>query len=138
MFTPFLIVSMRNTFKKEERLKSKKELEILFTKGESFSEFPVRTVYIRLDKESKYPAQVAFSVSKRKFKNAPDRNRIKRQLREAYRKNKHLLYGELEEQNIKVAILFIYLPRFKASSQQIEDKIIVSLQRLCQEVSSSK
>src|SRR3712207_7886162 len=62
--------------------------------SKSFSIFPIRIVYMPLE-EAKQPASILISVSKRKFKRAVRRNRVKRQIREAYRRNKHLLTDEL-------------------------------------------
>ena len=76
---------MRLTFGKQEKLKSRKLIERLFEEGKSVKKYPIRLVYLQTDHTSDLPAQVGFSVPKRHFKRAVDRNRIKRLLREAYR-----------------------------------------------------
>ncbi|AEH00854.1 ribonuclease P protein component [Lacinutrix sp. 5H-3-7-4] len=78
---------MKLTYNKTEKLKSKKEIEALFLKGKSVSAWPLRLVYLKNEKTNK----VGVSVSKRNFKLAVDRIRIKRLLREAYRLNKTFL-----------------------------------------------
>ncbi len=93
----------RYTLGKNEKLKSKKAIETLFTEGESFVQFPIRVVFIK--NETSSPNQVAFSVSKRNFKLAVDRNKIKRLMREAYRLNKH----DLESKGFH--LIFIYTHR---------------------------
>ena len=79
------------TLGKEERINSRLLIEKLFGGGGSraMSAFPIRMVYMFGDDNSLPPAAMMVSVSKRRFKHAVDRNRVKRQIREAYRKNKH-------------------------------------------------
>lgn len=54
-----------------------------------------------------YPAQVAFSVSKRSFKHAVSRNLAKRRMREAYRKNKQVLYEHLSSNDRQIIFMII-------------------------------
>ena len=75
------------SYSKKEKLKSKKLIEKLFAEGRAVSVFPLRLIYLKEGETNK----VAVSVSKRNFKKAVDRNRIKRLLREAYRHNKNML-----------------------------------------------
>ncbi|WP_420385587.1 ribonuclease P protein component [Roseivirga sp.] len=79
---------LKYTFPKSERLHSKKLIEELFNEGSYFYLYPFRVTYLFKDDLPEAP-QVMFSVSKRKFKSAVHRNRIKRLMREAYRLNKH-------------------------------------------------
>ncbi len=88
--------SGRFTLGAMERLKSKKIIEQLFSSGEGFSVFPLRLVYLEVP-VAKTPMQCAFSVSKRQFKKATDRNKIKRLLRESYRRQKPALYNKLQK-----------------------------------------
>ena len=81
--------SLPHTLDKEERLCSRKVLEELFGGGHlSVSAFPIRAVFMPSEQEG---VRIMVSVSKRYFKRAVKRNRIKRQLREAYRLQKELL-----------------------------------------------
>lgn len=77
---------MKNTFKKSERLNSKKNIKELFEKGSSFYLYPFKVFY--LDSEDGESHQFLVSVPKRNLKSAVDRNKIKRKTREAYRLNK--------------------------------------------------
>ncbi len=75
------------SYSNKEKLKSKKLIEKLFTEGNAVTAFPLRLIYLKEGNINK----VGVSVSKRNFKKAVDRNRVKRLLREAYRHNKNLL-----------------------------------------------
>ena len=92
----FKFVQMKHTLGKLERLKSKKLIEKLYEQGSSVKSFPLRMVYLQTKHTSDFPAQVGVSVSKRNFKSAVDRNRIKRLLRESYRLQREILYDHLQ------------------------------------------
>ncbi len=118
---------MRFTFKKEEKLKSGKLIKQLFEEGKSLSKFPLRLVYLEVDHASSYPIQATFSAPKRKFKKAVDRNRIKRLMREAYRKNKYLLYDNIQKKHI---IMFTFIDEKEHNFVEIEEKMIFLLHKL--------
>ena len=77
-----------NTFSKEERLCSRRSLDLLFKNGSSFLLYPFRISYLYTDTPHRFPVQVVINVSKKRFKRAVDRNLIKRRSREAYRLQK--------------------------------------------------
>ena len=79
---------MNNTLGKKERLKSRKLIGRLFEEGTSIKNFPFRLVYLSTEITSVFSVKASFSVPKRNFKKAVDRNRIKRLIREAYRLEK--------------------------------------------------
>ena len=118
------------TFKKEERLCSKKVIDTLFAKGSPFFIHPFKIIWIDLPLETKFSAQILINVSKRHFKKAVDRNKIKRQIRESYRKNKSSLYDFLALHSKQCAFAITFVAKEKASYQEIESKIILILQRL--------
>src|SRR5215204_3664307 len=97
-------------FGKAEKLKSRKVVEELFARGKSLSLFPIRISYkfLPLVADGQVVLQVGVSASKRNFKRAVDRNRIKRLLREAYRLQKQQLIGALKEQRKIGYVFFIY------------------------------
>ena len=120
---------MKQTFKKEERLCSKKIIQNLFENGSSFTLHPFRFVWLDIELNSDYPVQLIISVSKKNFAKAVDRNKIKRQIRESYRKNKNLLYEYLYKKDKQYAIAIIYTAKKKIEYNEIESKIILTLQR---------
>ncbi|MDR3118578.1 MAG: ribonuclease P protein component [Mediterranea sp.] len=119
----------RNTLHKAERLCSKLQIEKLFAGGgsKSFSVYPLRVVFMPIEKKEEASASILISVSKRRFKRAVKRNRIKRQIREAYRKNKHGLLDFLREKTGGIAIAFIYLADEFVPTGEIERKMKVML-----------
>ena len=112
---------MRQTFNKRERLKSKKLIQQLFAEGKSLTVYPLKLIYLASDHESPYKIQTGVSVSKRNFKKAVQRNRIKRLMREAYRKNKDLVYGS--ENTKKHIFMFIYQGNKELEYRVIEEKM---------------
>ncbi len=121
------------SFKKEERLSSQKIIEKLFSGGKRFNAFPVAVVWLQTELKTEAPVQVLISVSRKKFKRAVDRNLVKRRVREAYRKNKYKLYKMLEERNVQMALGLIYVGNEILSYKEVEEKIILVLQRLQKE-----
>lgn len=97
---------MRFTYNKAEKLKSKKLIDQLFSEGTSVSAFPLRLVYLKTDFKDEAPIKAGVSVSKRYFKNAVDRNRIKRLMREAYRLNKPQLFNKI---TTRYAFMILYI-----------------------------
>lgn len=116
-----------HSFPKEERLHSKKLIAELFGKGSSFNLYPLRFVSIKSAAPLTTPPQVLVSVSKKYFKKAVDRNRIKRQLREIYRLNKHVLHTEAGYPVQLLAIL--YIGKEKSDFDLIQKKLILGLER---------
>jgi ribonuclease P protein component len=124
---------LNNKLTKEERLNSKKVIENLFGNGKSLFLYPYKVFYVYEDKPSEYPVQVLISVSKRNFKKAIDRNRIKRLVREAYRMNKNSLLDSLGPHNKSMILGLIYVGETILSYQEIERKLILILHRLIEQ-----
>ena len=122
---------MNSSLSKAERLRSKILIGKMFEGGlsKSFSIFPIRIVYIPVE-TGEVGASILVSVSKRHFKRAVKRNKVKRQIREAYRKNKYLLTDRLEQSEERLAIAFIYLTDKIFPSIEIEKKIKAALLRI--------
>jgi ribonuclease P protein component len=113
---------MQHTFKKGEKLKKRKLITQLFADGKSLNEFPIKLIYLETEHESPFKVQAGVTVSKRNFKKAVDRNRIKRLLREVYRKNKYLIYQSAHTK--KHIFMFIYLDKKKIEYYLLEEKMI--------------
>jgi len=112
---------MRFTFNKQEKLKSRKLIERLFTEGKSISCYPLKLIYLKVEHDSNFTVQAGVSVAKRKVNLAVNRNRIKRLMREAYRKNKHLIYEGIK---FKYIFMFLYLDEKEQKYVFIEEKMI--------------
>ncbi len=108
----------------------KKLMDRLFKSGKTFFVFPFKVFYILLEEPAPYPAKVLISVPRRNFKKATDRNRIKRLVREAYRRNKAILWPENRSHNKTWVIGLIYTPKVHMDYREIERKIILILQQL--------
>ena len=102
----------RYTLGKNERLKSRKAIELLFKAGRSFSVFPFRVVYVTTDDGRRTTdsafLQAGFTVSSKNFKRAVDRNSVKRLMREAYRLQKNELQQQLLSGNKTLSVFFIF------------------------------
>ena len=101
-----MLTVQRYFLKKTDRLKSRKAIDIMFTKGKSFSNFPFRILWMSVENEDGLKA--GFSASTKNFKKATDRNKIKRLVREAYRLQKNDLDFQLSSTKKAINIFFIY------------------------------
>jgi len=116
---------VKNTFGNIEKLKSSKKITALFDSGKSHKNFPLKMLFMEQDEG--LPSQVAFSVPKRNFPKAISRNRIKRQMREAYRLHKSLV----KSNNGKTfALLFLYISKDKETYADIENSMRSLMEKL--------
>ena len=124
------------TFNKRERIVSRKLIEQLFIKGSSHSTsaYPLRIVYMEKEREeSEEPVQILVSVSKKHFKHAVKRNRVKRQIREAYRHQKTILTEKMP-QDRALAVAFIWLADELFDSQQIQRSMRKLLEKVADRI----
>ena len=126
------MTNSRFTLKKNERIASRKLIDQLFagSSSHSLAAFPVRVVYIikeRAREES--PVQVLVSVSKRHFRHAVDRNRAKRQLREAWRHHKETLASMMPADKC-LAVAFLWLSDSPQPSAVVESRVSSLVQRI--------
>lgn len=113
----------RNTLSKSERLNKKLIIDRLFAGGnKSLLAYPLRVVYMPVE-QGDDRACMLVSVPKKRFRRAVKRNRVKRQVREAYRKNKYTLWHVLEEVDISLALGFIWLDDKFYASDEVEEKV---------------
>lgn len=115
----------RYTFPKEERLSGKKKIEELFREGSSFYSYPF-VVRFKVKPGPSTFSEVLFTVSKKNFKRAVDRNLVKRRMREAYRLNKYLLYNS----GFFYYLGIVYTDKSILTYGQIEEKLTKALRRL--------
>ena len=127
------------TFHKQERIVSRKQIETLFGGGmsQSMAAFPLRVVYMtQALSTDEAPVQILVSVPKKHFKHAVDRNRVKRQVREAYRLNKTTLYNALAP-NEQLLIGFIWLSDQHYPTSVVGQRVISLLQRIAEKLRNS-
>ena len=121
-----------------ERLSGRKRIEHLYASGKSFHIPSIRVMWILNEEDEFLPlSQVMFSAPKKKFKKAVTRNRLKRLMRESYRKNKHSLYDFLAEKKKKIHLSIVFTGNADISYAETECKIILTLQRLIEEIKLS-
>ncbi len=119
---------MNQRYGKEEKLKQKKQIETLFGEGNTIGQYPVRLFYLQIDSENlEQFTRTGVSVSKRNFKNAVDRNKIKRLLREAYRKNKYLVN---QPDGNRYWLMLVYVGKELPELKTLETAVIKALKKL--------
>jgi len=116
------------SYHSKEKLKSRKMLDELFTKGRSFSVFPVKVFYMPLSEVVDHPIKAGVGVSAKNFRKAVQRNRIKRLLREAYRLNKTILPANADRK--PVAVFFLYIGKEMPDFVLLNEKMPLILTKL--------
>lgn len=133
---------VNNTFRKAEKLCKIKSIDRLFSKGDSFIAYPLRVVYFIGDEwegeRASSHATILVSVSKKKFKRAVERNRVKRLVREAYRLNKSQLVDVARSENKQIEIAFLYLKSELPIYEEIEKAMLKALSVLTDKLQESK
>jgi len=119
----------RYTFTKDERLKSRKTIGLLFAEGKSFSIFPFRVIW-KYEEATRPVLQAGLTAGSKHFKKAVDRNRIRRLMREAYRLQKKELSDQLKKQQKNLSVFFIYSGNEMPEYQLVFDKMGSALMRL--------
>lgn len=123
------------TFTKAERLCSKVIMDKVFETGKVIVVPSFKLIWLKADKIEEQPVQIVITVPKRNFKRAVDRNKMKRRIREAYRKNKEVLYSGISSESYYM--MLIYTGRSIIEYKEIEEKILKLLQRLVPEIDPS-
>lgn len=126
---------MKFTFNKKERLKSQKLIEKLFDEGKSITVFPLRMLYLKTDHDDESTIKTSVSVSKRNFKKAVQRNRIKRLLREAYRLNKPEYFNNI---TTSYALMILYIGKDATDFDSINAKLKLLLSSFLEKISKDK
>ena len=122
---------------KRYKLCSKTVIASLFESGKQCKKYPFLIKYQWLNRPKEVPFQLVISVPKRTFKRAVDRNRIKRLIREAVRKKKHLLESALTDKQETLAFFMIYTDSKEMDVDFMTNKIETLFQRLVTEIQSN-
>ena len=122
---------IRYTFKKNERLCSRLLMDRLFQDDNlSVSAYPFRAVFLPVEESAQQGVSVLISVPKKRFHDAVDRNRVKRQTREAYRKHKHALIGQMSSRGQGLLVAFIYVSSKIEPTAYIEKRMVRLLEKI--------
>lgn len=131
-----MVNGTRFTFRKRERMVSLKLIESLFGGGcsQSVAAFPLRAVYMLSERHrDDAPVQLLISVPKKRFHHAVDRNRVKRQVREAFRQHKDLLCQVVPEGQ-RLLLAFIWLSDEHRPSKEVEGRIVSLMRRISEKI----
>lgn len=120
-------------FPKYERICKENEIQSLFEKGAGFSCYPYRVVYLFRPIGNKPPTcRLLLSVSKKRFHHAFKRNRVKRLIRESWRKNKSMLYEICERDTISLDVALVYNATVIHSYEEMYHKTAKAVKELIQ------
>lgn len=133
-FGYFKINVLKFTFNKKDKLKSKKLIEQLFSEGHTVSVYPLRLVYLKTAFDDGVLTKTGVSVSKRHFKKAVDRNRIKRLLREVYRLNKSVYFNNIPA---SYAFMILYIGNDKPTLAHVEEKMTLLFEKFLKTISKN-
>jgi len=125
-----IMIQLHYSLSRKERLRGEIRVSKLFTQGKAFISFPLRIVYLEEEKKEDVSAQVLFSVPKKRFKRAVKRNRLRRQMKEAYRLHKKEFVEFLATKTHTLNIAITYISNDELPYAQIEKKMIEALQKI--------
>ena len=131
-----MVNGTRFTFRKQERMVSLKLIESLFGGGcsQSVAAFPLRAVYMLTERQTgDAPVQLLISVPKKRFKHAVDRNRVKRQIREAFRQHKDLLWQVVPQQK-RLLLALIWLSDEHRPSNEVTQRVVGLMKRISEKL----
>ena len=123
------------SYPKKDKLKSKKLIEKLFKEGKNISNYPIKLVYLKAHLPQDIEIQAGVTVSKKNFKTAVKRNRIKRLLRESYRLNKHVVFNNMEG---SFAFMFLYIGKEMPQYHMVEESMKKILQKFIIQIGDEK
>jgi ribonuclease P protein component len=124
-------------FTKEERLCSLKEIEDLFNSGNVLFSYPFRLIWKEAGKDILTPAKIVIAVPKRNFKKAVHRNLIRRRIKEAYRKQKEILYNPLSEKGVSIVFMMQYTGKEIATYSKLVEGVAGALKKMAVAVCST-
>lgn len=131
-------MSSQFTFQKKDKLKSRKQTQFLFAKGQSMNAFPIKLIYT-LESNEPGSVQTGVGAPSRTFRKAVDRNRVKRLLREGYRLERpEFITSSVDALNkLRVNLFFLYTDATVISQKEIQEKIKQLLSRLSEKINST-
>ena len=131
-------MSSQFTFQKKDKLKSRKQTQFLFAKGQSMNAFPIKLIYT-LESNEPGSVQAGVGAPSRTFRKAVDRNRVKRLLREGYRLERpEFITSSADALNkLRVNLFFLYTDATVISQKEIQEKIKQLLSRLSEKINST-
>ena len=124
------------SYNKKEKLKSRKHLQQLFTKGKTFTVFPIK-VFFALNETQDNFIKTSVGVSSRNFKKAVDRNYVKRSLREVYRTEKIVLTEFLKQNNKQINLFLLYVDKVLPEHNLLKQKMKKALEKLQQQLNET-
>lgn len=125
---------MNERFGKAYKLCEQKIIASVFKNGKSVKQYPIAAQFLEHSLAGDQPFQLVFSAPKRNFKKAHDRNRIKRLMRETFRKKKLILEQVLEKHNKQLAIVVIYTAKEELPLATLMVKTEQLLEKITQEL----
>lgn len=132
-----LFFTMKPDFSKKERIKGNLSIKHLHESGSRIGAYPLLFFWdVVADFDAAAPVKIAFSVSKKKFKRAVDRNFLKRRMRESYRLNKSTLIQAAVEANVGINVLAVYTAKEAHEFHELQKKTIQALSKLSQLIST--
>lgn len=137
----FNLLSKNFTYQKKDKLKSRKQLQFLFSKGTAITMHPIRLLYtIEKAEAGIFPnglLQAGVGAPSRQFRKAVQRNKVKRLLREGYRLEKPNFTNSISLTNTRLNLFFLYLDANVQTQQQIQATINLILQKLADKLKTS-
>ena len=137
----FKLLTNKFTYQKKDKLKSRKQMQFLFSKGTAITIHPIRLLYT-IEKEeagifSNGLLQAGVGAPSRQFRKAVQRNKVKRLLREGYRLEKPNFTNSISITNTRLNLFFLYVDAHVQTQQEIQATIKLLLQKLADKLKLS-
>lgn len=125
------------TYQKKDKLKSRKQTQYLFSKGQSINQFPIKLIYTIVHQSENNSLQAGVGAPTRTFRKAVSRNRVKRLLREGYRLEKPAFLSNTKLEGKVVNLFFLYTDVTVLDQSLIQEKIKLLLAKLSEKINTS-